>query len=279
MSEPTPIHITLQPDGVIYPTRRAAVFAANVVGTYLRALESDDLAPPQMMAGNLNYQFAELGFDNNELRETYQTWILSKGFQDLARGVRETLEEAVFFLQMLNLRRTNWTGTALQREIDSIRQRAANLSFPILMTEINRGLTEPLSFDEEFLSLQKARNCLEHRRGRVGSKDVDPATGLMALAFPRLRLFYECDGEEVEVVLGEPIFSTKRLNVSGEPSVEGAAIKLGRVTRRREYSFGEPVIITASDFYEIAMACEIFATDLVVKLPKLMHPASATQER
>lgn len=268
MSEPTPIHITLQPDGVIYPTQQAAVLAANAVGTYLRALESDDLAPPRMIGGNVNYQFADLGLNNSELRELYQNWILSKGFQDLARGVRETLEEAVFFLRMLTLRRTNWTGITLQREIDSIRQRAAKLSFPSLMAEVNRGLTDPLSFDEEFLSLQKARNCLEHRRGRVGRMDVDPATGLMTLAFPRLRLFYECDGEEVEVVLGEPIFSTRGANASGKERIEGAAISLGRVTRRRDYAHGEPVIITASDFYEIAMACEIFATDLVVKLPK-----------
>jgi hypothetical protein len=264
MSEPTPIHITLQPDGVIYPTRRAAVFAANAVGTYLRALEGDDLTPPQMVGGNVNYQFAELGLDNVELKEAFQNWILSKGFQDLARGVRETLEEAAFFLRMLNLRLTNWTGATLQREIDAIRQRVANLTFPRLMAEVNRGLIEPLSFDEEFLSLQKARNCLEHRRGRVGSKDIDPAMGLMTLAFPRLRLFYECDGEEVEVVLGEPIFSTKRANPSEAASVEGTMIKLGRVTRRRDYAYGEPLIVTASDFYEIAMACELFATDVSI---------------
>jgi hypothetical protein len=45
-----------------------------------------------------------------------------------------------------------------------------------------------------------------------------------------------------------------------------------RVTRSREYALNEPVIITQRDFYEIAMACFIFASDLAQKLPSNAPP-------
>jgi hypothetical protein len=82
--------------------------------------------------------------------------------------------------------------------IQQFRKRAGEANFPDLIAQVNQGLTAPLHFESQFVSLQKVRNCLEHRDGVVGGKDVDPDTKVLRLALPRLKLFYETDGKEIE---------------------------------------------------------------------------------
>jgi hypothetical protein len=55
------------------------------------------------------------------------------------------------------------------------------------MAEIKIGLTTPLAFGAEFLSIQKVRNCLEHRGGVVGTQDAD-IDGILRLSFPRFKI-------------------------------------------------------------------------------------------
>ena len=204
-SEPKALHITLNPNGVAAPAQRAVLVASQVVGICLRGLANDDLSPPEMRGGFIGYKFDGLEMSEEECRETYQNWLLSKGFQDLARGVRETLEEAVFYLAMVKRQPGITTRAAIEAEIAEVRANAAKLSFPKLLEEVNAALTEPMAFDAEFLSLQKVRNCLEHRGGRVGARDAEAATGTMTLSFPRLRMFYHRGNEEVELAPGEVI--------------------------------------------------------------------------
>lgn len=256
MSEPKHLQVTLNKDGVAAPVLRAAVLATSVVGTSLRALSNDDLSPPELKSDFMSFSFGGTEFPESERLQTYQNWILGKGFQDLARGVRETLEEAIFYLEMTKLEAGATTWGALQSHMAKIRGRAMRPGFSQLMEEVNTGLTERMAFEVEFLSLQKVRNCLEHRNGRVGLKDVDPTTGVMALSFPRLKITASEDGKETEVYEGQ--FFEK-----------GAELYLGRETRIREYAMEEAVVISAADFYEIALACHLFAVDLATKLPDL----------
>jgi hypothetical protein len=106
---------------------------------------------------------------------------------------------------------------------------------------------------------------------------VDVVTGTMALSFPRLRMFYRRGNDEVEIAPGEVIDT----HVPGNPfnRDEEVPIYMNRVTRIREYALGEPVVITASDFYEIAMACQLFASDVAAKLPTLAYGQADQRDR
>jgi hypothetical protein len=267
MVETKALHIELNPNGVAASAQRVVIIASQVVGTCLRALANDDLSRPEMKGGYWGYQFSGIEMSEDERRETYQNWVLSKGFQDLARGVRETLEEAVFYLAMVKMEPRMTTWGQVEADMAAIRTGAARLQFPQLLSEVNAGLTEPMAFDEEFASLQKARNCLEHRGGRVAKRDLDPATNTLTLTFPRLRMFYKRGDEEIELAPGEVIDTHAPDNPFGKD--EEVPIYMNLITRSREYALGEPVVITASDFFEIAMACQLFASDVAAKLPTL----------
>lgn len=266
MSEPQTVQLLLNPNGVSEPAQRVVVIASQVVGTALRALARDDLSPPVMTGEHLGYQFNGLELSDQDRRETYENWILSKGFQDLARGVRETLEEAAFYLAVMKREPGLVSMARLQREFAEIRDAIGKMQFPKLLQDVNIGLSEPMAFDEEFLSLQKVRNCLEHRGGRVGPRDLD-ANGVMTLSFPRIAMFYYRGTLEVELKVGEVIDTHDPANQFA--TGQEIPIYVKRVTRSRTYALNDPVIITASDFYEIAMACHMFAADVASKLPTL----------
>ncbi|MBU1348200.1 MAG: hypothetical protein KKA16_14770 [Alphaproteobacteria bacterium] len=64
--------------------------------------------------------------------------------------------------------------------------------------------TAPLIFDAELQSLQKGRNCLEHRSRIVTERDCDGAEAL-ELVLPRLAVLTMIGGEEQELQVGVPV--------------------------------------------------------------------------
>jgi hypothetical protein len=104
------------------------------------------------------------------------------------------------------------------------------------------------------------RNCLEHRGGVVGIQDTD-IDGILRLRFPRFKIFYYRKGEEIEVRPDERVDAE-----DGEPEVQ---IMMRCVTASKTYRLGERITFNANQFSEIAVACNMFATDLVGKLPTL----------
>jgi hypothetical protein len=85
----------------------------------------------------------------------------------------------------------------------------------------------------------------------------------MKLTFPRVKLFYLRNGEEVEVVEGEPVDAH-----DGKCEVE---ILMRLEVRERTIGLGERIVLTARDFDEIAFGCFFFGSQLALRLPQLTH--------
>jgi hypothetical protein len=246
--------------GVAAPTQRAALIALDVIAASLSALAEGELHKPEMPNLFIRYQIRGPDMTSDQRRTMYENWLLARGFQDLARGIRESLEEAALYLSIMAKPTRMTTVRQLESEITRSRRRASRLQYPELMAEINAGLTTPLAFSAEFLSIQKVRNCLEHRGGVVGVQDAD-IDGILRLSFPRFKIFYNRKGEEIEVRPDE------RVNAEdGEPEVQ---IMMRCVTASKTHRLGERITFSADQFSEIAVACNIFATDLAAKLPTL----------
>jgi hypothetical protein len=156
------------------------------------------------------------------------------------------------------------TSISLEDLLDTIRKPAASLPFPKLLAHVNAGLISPLEFEHEFLSIQRVRNCLEHRGGIVRKQDLDDQGTALTLNFPRLKVFYMRGNEEIELARDERV----------DDGSHGPEVQiLGRiVTRSRTYRLGERVMFTANEFSEIAMACSFFATQLASRLPVISAP-------
>jgi hypothetical protein len=90
---PVPIRLTLNKDGVTAPVLRAMRISTDMVRIGLHGIATADPSNTAVHEGffTLNFEPRE---DPEKLRETYRAWLLAKGFQELARGLRQTLEEA-----------------------------------------------------------------------------------------------------------------------------------------------------------------------------------------
>lgn len=263
MNEVPQVQLLLNPNGVSSPVQRVVTVSSQVVAFTLKALTDGELKQLALKGPVFGFLFNEAGGSDEERLQTFRNWILVKGFQELARGVRETLEEAVLYLEIANMGTIKTTMAEFESRVADIRKRVGKLNFKDLMVLVNAGLSEKMTFSDEFMSLQKVRNCLEHRAGRVGHPDIDANSSKMVLNFPRFRVFYKRGDEEVEVTIGETI-DTHDIDEDGN-----VQIYLQQVTSTLEYALGEQVVITETHFGEISMSCVLFATDLVSKLPKL----------
>jgi hypothetical protein len=169
------------------------------------------------------------------------------------------LEQALLYNSMVELAESALsdvkTWGVLRQRIAEFKKKAIDANFPDLMTLVNKGLTSPLHFEKEFLTLQKVRNCLEHRGGVVGDKDVDD-TQALRLALPRVKVLAVRDAREVELVKGSYV-------------EKDSSIEFRNVIEERVFKLGERVVFKAEEFNEIGYGCWMFTSDLATKLPKL----------
>jgi hypothetical protein len=253
----------------------------HVVSHFLQKLGEGDLAAPVSPTQSIGYQFAFAEMRSDELKQLYQNWLLSKGFQGLAQGIRESLEEAYLYLRVAEITPAKTTWGQFQERVAKIRRLATKRNFPQLLTEVNAGLREPLHFEAEFLSMQKARNCLEHRRGIISEDDLESGCHSLTLSFPRLKIFYMRGDHEIEVVPGE-VIDTHDIVAPHERNnaADGTEIPifLRRETRRVSFALGERISFSVQEFNEIAAACHFFAADLAGKLPVLARSADTAAE-
>lgn len=209
----------------------------------------------------IRYSFRGPELTSEQRREAYESWLLAKGLQDLARGIRESLEEAVLYLDVASWGRRETTLEKIEADIKRTRKHASALPFPKLLAKVNVGLREPVAFEAAFLSIQRARNCLEHRGGIVGAQDLDREDEALTLSFPRIKFFYIRAGEEIELY--------RHARIEANDGRHETDI-LGRLEpRSKRYRQGDRIVVTARDFGEIAMACHFFASNVANKLPSL----------
>lgn len=256
MSEPPriPMKMTFDFSAASAPVRKTVQETLEVLGLAIPAIEGADLREAKPLdRGSVTWTFSG-SRTPDERRTAHLNWLLAKAFQDLARGVREALEEG-YYLGTLAVNARDKTLPRRWGEIkaflQSTKKKAREQKFPALMNSLSKLLGAAVSFEAEFLSLQKVRNCLEHGGGRTSTA--------LQLRFPRLRMWIEEEGVEVEVRPG--------LRVE-----KGGKVWTGYRTETREFGPGELVAISAADFCDIAGGCIGFGIDLERRLAGILGP-------
>jgi hypothetical protein len=257
------VQLTLDANAVAAPVHTAAVICREIVDFYFGAMANADLSkvPPSMESTFFRFDLRGPDLTATDRRALHESWILAKVFQDLMRGVRASLEQALVFIDILSRpSHSVRSDSTLDDFVEPFLDGATKRNFPDLLQAVNAGLQKPLEFADAYRSLQKARNCFEHRSGIVGKSDVGP-DGTMELRFPRIKLFYYRRGEEIEAEIGKAVDPE-----DGEPEV---SILMRLDVRRRNFLLGQRLSLTIVDFNEIAFACYHFGSQLASTLPTL----------
>lgn len=250
-----PLSIRLAPGAVVTPAHRALAICTQLIPVAMDALRSADLSNPPEIEGTFHKVELTNGRPEEERRHAFQSWLIAKALQELARGVRLSLEEAAVYLWAATLSGKRLSIDELRTCAAAERRRANRLNFPDLLAKVNRGLTWPLSFEAAYLSLQRARNCLEHQDGLVGRGQLDPGGKVMTLQLPLWGFF--------AVDLDPP------LEIIGPTRLDQASrIQARVITRTRTFRLGDRLTVEPHELGEMAVACLIFSQEIVAKLPR-----------
>jgi hypothetical protein len=263
-TEPVRIPLELNLNAIVEPTQRAVVLCSELVDFVGAAIGASDLSKKPLNEG-LQYRFTSPPISADDRRSLYEGWLYSKTFQDIMRGLKGSLEQAYLAINLLSRTHKVASGSTIDAFLAPLIKEAATLHFGPLLERVNERLPEPLPFVEAYQSLQRARNCLEHRNGIVGDIDA-PAGGLMILSFPRLKTFYMREGEEIELEPGH--------TVDAQDGKDEVQILVKIELKQLRFSKGQRLKIEAKDFNEMAFACNYFAERLA-KQVSAVKPTAA----
>ena len=147
------------------PLLRTLQESLEVMSICIDAVKKADLGkPPVPISDRMALTFAGDTRSDDQKKASYLNWLLSKGFQEYARGIRAALEEASYYnetvIYLNNLTGGSFDWADFTETLRQVRVRAQRLGFPDLMAEVNRGLSEPVAFRGELSLTSKSAKLL-----------------------------------------------------------------------------------------------------------------------
>jgi hypothetical protein len=173
-------------------------------------------------------------------KEEFRLWIEAGGFRELTETFAAYLDSV--HKVCLAFR------TARRRELESsIRKEHARFRSDGLAKKLST-LTQSFSVSpnhcDYLVSLNRARNCLTHRRGIVGTEDTQ-GQAEFTVFWRGLDVFGDTpDGERRNL---------NEIHEGGLEFPEGASVKAQLVERKRSFTQGEKLVFSTNDLAEICM--------------------------
>jgi hypothetical protein len=197
----------------------------------------------------------------DEQRQFTLLWILTKAFEEFINGLTKSFKETYTYLKIYTLSQKpkySLTQEEFEIELKKIDDEIEKFHFPNFIDIIEKQLNTTLPLKEEILSINKIRNCLVHRHGTVGEKDVkNSPTDDLQLKWISQKFWAIVDGEQIEVTY----------NIRKDGIVVS---QLSHQTIRNEkiFKIGNKISFDINEFNGIAYTCAIFASNLFLLMPR-----------
>lgn len=186
-------------------------------------------------------------------KKEFSYWIIGN-------GLRELIENFHVFLDRLHdgclLFKVTKVGGSSPQEVQAAGEKFYYVGLSAKLATLKDQFQVESKNLDYLLSINKARNCLTHRRGIVGKPDVGE-DGKLHLTWRGLEAFVKTpSGEEITLIPGG---LTEPLKLK-----DGGNVMLRFPERTKTFSLGEQLILTPSDLTEF---CQIVAqeTDVISK--------------
>lgn len=196
----------------------------------------------------------------HEQKQITLDWVFTKAFEEFINGLTKSFKEAYKYLKVFALHKElNYLKSReqLNEELQKIDAELDRLHFPDFLDRIEKLLCIPLPLKGEILSINQVRNCLVHRHGIVGDKDIkNSATSELSLKWITLKIWVEIEGKQVEMS-----YDLRKDGIS----VDSMSFK--QVPRERAFRLGEKVLINIDEFNDISFTCSSFVSELMQLMP------------
>ncbi|WP_405571878.1 hypothetical protein [Winogradskyella sp. Asnod2-B02-A] len=192
--------------------------------------------------------------DFEKSQENFKIWILKKGFEDLISALNELMFSFSYIINLNEKIKKNPKQTIeeFKKLILERDKKLTKLSFPDLITKIEKSLKSPLKYKSEMLSLNKTRNCLVHRNGIVHPNDFNVENGI------ELNWWYY----NVEIKNENETKELERLDIIDlvEDNLQMTSIK-----KTKFFNDRERIVISFQEFFELAHFCQTVGFDMLDK--------------
>ncbi|MBL6428412.1 MAG: hypothetical protein HOY44_12860 [Maritimibacter sp.] len=260
--EPKYLRLRFNLEGISAPAMKAMQLASDTVMAALPALDAFDVTgEPQIEGTGIQLRFRQAGMSDDDWREQCKSFVVRKAFQELAKGLKESLDEAYSLIHMTRLDWGNIDTAGIMAKREELGRKANRANVPTILDWVNGELGAPLSHTAMVLNVQKVRSCLEHRDGLVGAVDVNNAADdALELSVPTMKIIAigKDTGAEVEVVPGMQLEEASRV-----------APKF--VDEHLSFPRGARIQIDAERFNHIALSNWVFGSDLAKRVEALLR--------
>ncbi len=169
-----------------------------------------------------------------------QDWLLRGFLRDAIEGTGLFVDEC---LQICEVMPIVVKGTAkeaeLHRLIHDLPRINHRLHLPQKLEKLDRQFGITTRFNENVLSLNKARTCVVHRLGNVSPLDIDD-TGVLKISFQHAKFVARGQDTGQELVIDRP----------GIVTTEESMLELHFVNNERSFRLGERVRLHAHELYD-----------------------------
>lgn len=196
----------------------------------------------------------------SELREDSRDWLFLKGIQEIIVGLSESMKETYYYLKMVELHKTqqySLTREKLIAKLNEFRKDAATLTFFDLITALSVLFEGKLQGVEEVLSINQARNCLEHRNGIVGDIDIKGGGDTFKLRYYSIRLSAEVNGQRKDI-----LYKDRENTITVYDPIFYGTLLI------KEFHKGDQLKFSSTDFNDIALTAANFVNQFSRYIPR-----------
>ena len=219
-----------------------------------------DFVPP-IEADSIPIRITVLDIEPISAKDKAMNWLFQKVFEDFIVGLNESLIEAYKIVKYFELgnrsKQESITHEEMHDKIDSINKKSLKMHIPNLIEDIEVGIGKKLFFRDEILSINKVRNCLVHRNGKVGLIDTtNDEKSLLELKCIELKI-YRDQGDDMIPVTAEDKRKGVQINKMGHKIVSKIML----------FPVETHVLIESNVQNAVTFTCIMFASELLKALP------------
>jgi hypothetical protein len=252
------VEIKLNIDGVTNPLFALLNECQNVILFGFRVIDNIGTFPEQTAEeiNTIPIQIGDRPKSLDDQKKRFRTWLLKKGFEDFAKGIKLAFIEAYCFGTIVKKRDEIKDLKRFLTEIEYLRKTAIEQSLPGLLTKVRPLLVKTLEYEEQISTINNARNCLIHANGLVTDRHAnDRENNRLVIKGNRFLYYFEKNGERYPMKLGQP-------------GPENAPLMMSAEKFELYFNIGQQIEINLKDFNDFINTCLYFALDLKESLVK-----------
>lgn len=244
------INIDATTDIALKGARRAAVFLGLGINSSRDKSFKDYQLPKDSFLRIVPDEAKEEEIE--EFKSVFSEWIITSAL----REITETLDVFLNLLHNNCLRMAVTKGNAELSDAPIILKKFERLGLDEKFQQIREQYGVETKNENYFLGIKQARNCIVHRRGIVGEKDIDENDGKLRLQWWTIDLLgSSADGKETKLA---PDVESGHYSFDVETTIQAKLFS----PRERVFCLNEKLALTPREIIEICFLTQISAEEL-----------------